>query len=316
MTDAKENIELVNIPLGDPGTVARVEFADNGKAFGLLRKDGSFAICNSETPEKDTWAVRADIREFAMHPCLGEFAALAHHGNYVHYFSMRNGFAPLLLEFKKPISIEYNREGNLLACGNEYGRVRVWQTVSSPPKQVLDVRVSDQRIDKVHFGDRCLVVISGGRVRRVPFRFNPHREPLEVGQVYKFGQPRDWRCRSYAIHPDCEMEAFCGEDGAVVINKDLRGLYASRRFEKEIFHSLMFCRYTKRLIALADRSAHFWPLRDQDLYSDWRRKELELSGADSTADIVMPDYVIRSEETGHRPVAYSYVDGVPVLYWG
>lgn len=316
MTDAKENIELVNVPLGEPGTVERVEFAEDGKAFGLLRRDGSFAICNSETPEKDTWAIRADIREFAMHPCVGEFAALAHHGNYVHYFSMRSGFAPLLLEFKEPSSISYNREGNLLASGNEHGRVRVWQTVSSPPKQVLDVRVSDRTVDKVYFGDRCLVVLSEGRIRRIPFRFNPFKEQLEVGQVCKLRQPDDWKCHSYAIHPDCEMEAFCGADGAIVFRKEAHGLYASRRVDQEKFHLLMFCPYTKRLIALGDRSAHFWPLRDQDLYTNLRRKELELSGAHSTADIVMPDYVIRSEETGHRPVAYSYVDGVPVLYWG
>ncbi|HNB20821.1 MAG TPA: WD40 repeat domain-containing protein [Candidatus Melainabacteria bacterium] len=316
MNNAREYKELVNLPLGEPGTVERVEFAGNGKAFGLLRKDGGFAICNSETPDVDTWALKADIKEFAMHPCIGEFAALAHHGNYVHYFSMRNGFSPLLLDFKNPTSISYNREGNLLACGNGHGRLRVWQTVSSPPRQVLDVRVSDLPVDKVYFGDRCVVALAGRGIRRVPFRFNPHKEHLEVGQVYKFRQPDDWRCHSYAIHPDCEMEAFCGEDGAIVFHKEASALYASQRVEKEIFSRLMFCPYTKRLIALGDKSAHFWPLEDKDFCPHSHRKQLQLYGTHSTTEIVRPDFVVRSEATGHRPVAYSYVDGVPILYWG
>ena len=316
--------QVENVVLCRPGLIKDAEVYANGEVLVALESNGNLLIRDRAKPENKIAVLPGLIERFALRPMVPELAVAARYSGSVDRYSLHGGQKVRRLSFAHPSAVAYSDDGTLLAAGSKHGNVLVWcLDEEGQPRQIVESRIANERIVKVHFGFHCLVALTAsGRCYRVPFHFAVTPKVLvqakaEPRLVAGDGTVFDWNCYAYAHHPTLSLEAFGGECGVLVSQHELFGVCGVKLTGLGRFiHKLTFCPRTHRLVAMGENGVQIWSIHNSVMNERWQvAGDLSKLGR-AAATVKFLDESYTAPQAGLKPLAYAFVDNTPVVYWG
>lgn len=322
--DAATGKQVENVVLCRPGLIKDAETCANGEVLVALDGNGNLLIRDCAKPENKIAVLPGLVDGYALRPTAPELAVAERYSGSIDRYSLHGVQRMRRLSFAHPSAVAYSDDGTLLAAGSKHGNVLVWcLDEDGQARPIVECRIANERIVKVHFGFHCLVALTAsGRCYRVPFHFAVTPKVLvqakaEPRLVAGDGKVFDWNCYAYAHHPVLSLEAFGGECGVLVSQHELFGMCGVKLTGLGRFiHKLAFCPRTHRLVAMGENGVQIWSIHNSVMCERWQVSgDLSKLGR-AAATVKFLDESYTAPEAGLKPFAYAVVDDTPVVYWG